>query len=87
VLAALLVSVTAGCSYWVRVNPGTAVAPDAWATTLDKPRHESATAPPPLSAAPSPAAVASRSCTVDQILGMRNSGLSDEQIRRACEPH
>jgi hypothetical protein len=87
VLAALLAFVTAGCAYWVRDHADTAVAPDAWVTTLDEPSHGSVTAPPPRSPAPSPVAVTSRNCTVDQILAMRNLGLSGEQIRRACEPH
>jgi hypothetical protein len=51
---------------------------------LEGPREGLPAAGP--SPAPSPTAGgASRDCTVDQVLEMRNSGLTDEQIRRACE--
>ena len=83
----LIATAIVGCSYWRGGRPEMPVAPDTWATTVDKPSQGLATVRRPSTAvAPPPGATAPQNCTVDQILSMKTSGLTEEQIRRACEP-
>jgi hypothetical protein len=78
------IAAATGCSYWAGRAPEMPVAPSAWVTTLDEPSREPP-AEPASPSPPSPPTTSHQTCTVDQILSMRNSGLTDEQIHRACE--
>ncbi len=57
-------------------------APDQWATTLNQPSREVAPMP---TALPTPEATPREACTLVQMLAMRLSGMSEDQIRKACE--
>lgn len=60
-------------------TPAPAAGPDAdWSPPPSRP-----TSGPPPASAPNPASA--DSCSVDQVLKMKSAGLSDDQIKRACQ--
>ena len=57
-------------------------APDEWSPTLNQPSRRIGTMPTSL---PTPQATPRDGCSPLQRLAMRVSGMTDNQIRRACE--
>ena len=75
----VLIAVGAACSARGR-HADAPTAPDTWVTTLDQPSRRAVRTP---TSAPTPTPRAA--CTVVQKLAMQLSGMTDDQIRRACE--
>jgi hypothetical protein len=57
-------------------------APDGWVTTLDEPSVRVVSLP---TLAPAPRATPRETCTLVQKLAMRISGMTEDQITKACE--
>jgi len=74
----LVLAVTGACAR--HVEPSTA--PEEWIPTLNEPSRRAAAIPTSL---PTPQATPREACTLLQMLAMRVSGMTDDQIRKACE--
>ena len=76
----LIVLVGGSCASSRHVELSTA--PDGWVTTLDEPSVRVVSLP---TLAPAPRATPREECTLVQKLAMRISGLTEDQIKKACE--
>ena len=74
----LVLAVTATCARHAELP----TAPAEWIPTLNEPSRQVATMP---TALPTPRPTPREACTLLQMLAMRVSGMTDDQIRKACE--
>ena len=74
----LLLAVTGACARHAELP----TAPDDWVPTLNEPSRAMAAVPTSL---PTPEPTPRQACTLLQTLAMRLSGMTDDQIRKACE--
>jgi hypothetical protein len=77
-----IIVMAAGSGASTARQAGVSTAPDGWVTTLDEPSVRVVSLP---TSAPTPRATPSETCTLVQKLAMRISGMTEDQISKACE--